>query len=141
MRTPFLIGCCALLAACQPAADQATDAKEDAAQEATSSGARAPAAEPPPAYIGTWVADLSWCQNTVGPERPIEVTATEFRGYENTCQIVDVAQSADGWEATFNCQAEGQASTHPVGIEADGNRLEISWRNEGYSVEWRRCPA
>ncbi len=80
MRIPFLIGCCALLAACQPASDQATDTKEDATPTSASSGGQEPTTEPPPAYIGSWVADLSWCQNTVGPERPIEVTATEFRG-------------------------------------------------------------
>ncbi|MBN8552836.1 MAG: hypothetical protein J0L52_08075 [Caulobacterales bacterium] len=141
MKVTLPLVVAAFLAACQPAADQAADADADRAEESVSPSGQAPAAEPPPAYVGSWVADLAWCQNTVGPERPIVVTATEFQGYENTCQITQVSPTDSGWDATFVCQAEGTTSNHPVGIQANADRLEVSWRQEGYSVAWRRCPA
>lgn len=131
-----------LLVACQPVAET-TEAAEAAPQDAPSPAAApaGPAVEPPPAFVGFWAAEPSWCSNTIGPERPIEVTATEFRGYENTCQITNLTATDTGWTATFVCQAEGTTSNEAVSLKADDNRLEVTWIDEAYAVEWRRCPA
>lgn len=134
MRNPLLL--CAgalLLAACQPTA-----------QEAPADAPAAPETPAPvdatPAFVGRWAAEANWCANTMGPERPIELTETEFRGYENTCQISDLAEADGGWTATLACQAEGETRSQPVRIEADTERLMIAWQGDGYDVEWRRCP-
>lgn len=140
MRNALLLSTVVLtLAACQPSTSQ-----DDAAGAGDApAGTTAPPAggEAPPAYIGRWAAEASWCANTLGPERPIEVTATEFRGYENTCQITDLATTDAGWTATFVCQAEGQTTSQPVQLEANGERLKLTWQDDGYDIEWRRCPA
>lgn len=128
-----------MLAACQPAdetapADDASTAPppvEEVEQPETST----------PAFVGAWTADASWCGNTVGPERPVVITETEFRGYENTCQITDL-QPADGqWTATFVCEAEGQTTREPVSMTADEGRLSLTWVEQGQTIEWSRCPA
>lgn len=141
MRTPlFAAAAVLLLTACQPTASEETTT--DAAAAPTGPARPAAAGEaPPPAFIGRWAAESGWCDNTLGPERPIEVTATEFRGYENTCQISDLATIEAGWSATFTCQAEGVTTSQPVQIEANAERLKLTWQDDGYDVEWRRCAA
>lgn len=126
------------LAACQPTE---TTTKADEAEPA---GRDTPATEPtptPPAYVGSWAAERSWCANTLGPERPIMVTETTFNGYENTCQITQLEPTEEGWNAVFVCQAEGTTSNRSVRMVADDGRLEITWLDEGYAVEWNRCRA
>lgn len=139
MRLGLIAGVALMVAGCQPPADgQASDAAP-----ATPAGTRAtqPSGPVVPAFVGHWAAEPSWCANTLGPERPIVVSQTQFDGYENTCQIQDLVEAESGWTATFNCQAEGIASQEPVAITADRDRLEIRWLRQGYSVDWRRCPA
>lgn len=141
MRSLTLILLAATVAACQPAQPSEEADTEAAPARPSASGPASPATEAPPAYVGLWAADPSWCSNTIGPERPIQVTATEFQGYENTCQIADLVATDEGWTATFDCQAEGTTSRQPVIIAADADRLQITWVEERYDVTWRRCPA
>lgn len=137
-----------MLAACQPTQESDSGELPPAAPPPADSGEVEPSqsdpASPPaaPAFVGSWVADASWCSNTSGPEQPVVITETEFRGYENTCQITDL-QSVDDdeWTATFVCQAEGVTSSQPVRLEADSDELELTWTQDAQSVEWRRCPA
>lgn len=146
---PLLIPAAALLlAACQPANDaDPGEMPPDAPPPADSSELTPPVdvGAPPsgtPAFVGHWAADLAWCSNTSGPERPVVITETEFRGYENTCQITEL-QPVDGdeWTATFVCRAGGETSSQPVRLEADSDELELTWAQDAQSVEWRRCPA
>ena len=46
-----------------------------------------------------------------------------------------------GWTATFVCQAEGQTTSRSAEIEANNERLQINWLDDGYTVDWHRCPA
>lgn len=147
---PLLIPAAALiLTACQPANDADPGEMPPAAPPPAHSGELSPPPSDPgtpptttPAFVGSWAADAAWCSNTSGPERPIVITETEFRGYENTCQITEL-QPVDGdeWTATFVCQAEGTTTSQPVRLEADADELELTWVQDGRSVEWRRCPA
>lgn len=151
MRLLLISAAVLALAACQPAGDEApgdlpadaplTTPVEDQSPAADTPVEPEPAQTQSPAYVGFWVAELDWCSNTVGPEQPLEITETTFYGYENHCEITQVEPSDEGWSATFVCEAEGETSSHPVGIEADARHLEITWIDEGYSVDWRRCPA
>lgn len=132
-----------MLAACQPAGDADPGELPPDAPPPADSADLAPPPEPGGdlAFVGSWAADPAWCSNTTGPERPVVITETEFRGYENTCQITGLQPADGGWTATFVCQAEGTTTSEPVGIEADTDTLELTWIDQGQSVEWRRCPA
>lgn len=147
---PLLFPAAALiLAACQPANDADPGELPPGAPPPADSGELAPPPSDPgtppmttPAFVGSWASDTAKCSNTSGPERPIVITETEFRGYENTCQITQL-QPVDGdeWTAIFVCQAEGVTSNQPVRLEADSDELELTWTQDAQSVEWRRCPA
>ena len=147
---PLLIPAAAalVLAACQPADDSKTgELPADPPSTADADDLSPPPSEPTPpatttpAFVGNWSADPAWCANTTGPERAIVVTETEFRGYENICQITQLQPDGDDWRAVFVCQAEGVTSRQPVEIEADSDELEITWVDDRSQVEWRRCPA
>lgn len=147
MRLSLIATCALSLAACQPAGDRDpgelppdAPAPAEAEELAPPPETGAPSAAAP-AFVGTWAANPAWCGNTSGPERPIVVTQTAFRGYENICEITELQPADDEWTATFVCTAEGSTTRQPVGIEADADELEITWVEDGRSVEWRRCPA
>jgi hypothetical protein len=147
---PLLIPAAAalFLAACQPGNNSNTgELPADPPPTAGADELSPPPSDPTalaantPAFVGSWSADPAWCANTTGPERAIVVTQTEFRGYENICQITELRPDGDDWNAVFVCQAEGVTSRQPVEIEADGDELEITWLDDGNQIEWRRCPA
>ena len=137
-----------MLAACQPANDSDPGERPPGGPPPADSGELTPPPSDPGsapttlAFVGSWVADANWCSHTSGPEQPILITETEFRGYENICEITEL-QPVDGdeWTATFVCQAEGATTHEPVRMEADADELELTWVQDGGSVEWRRCPA
>ncbi|MFN3930315.1 MAG: hypothetical protein ACK4JY_01085 [Brevundimonas sp.] len=83
----------------------------------------------PRSFVGRWTADVSWCSNTTGPERPIEITTTRFEGYENSCAIGSVDQIADGYEAGLTCTAEGVVSRERVRLSVTGQTLRLTWLN------------
>ena len=141
MRVVLIPAAALMLVACQPNDDGRLDTADPDTRAAAPRAPESSSVPAPAAYVGRWAADLTWCANTIGPERPIQITETQFQGYENTCEITERQAADDGWTATFVCQAEGQVSTHPVRIVANGTRLAITWIDEGYDVDWRRCPA
>lgn len=112
----------------------------------TSAAAAPPAAAPPPgagtilpgtgprSFVGRWAADVSWCPNTTGPQRPIEITTTRFEGYENSCAISSIDQLADGYEAVLACTAEGVVSNERVRMAVTGQALRLTWLNRDNAV-------
>ena len=85
-------------------------------------------------FVGRWAADVSWCPNTTGPERPIEITTTRFEGYENSCAIASVSQVTDGYEALLTCTAEGTVSNERVRMNAVGQTLRLTWLDRSDAV-------
>ena len=108
--------------------------------------AAAPAAAPPPgagstlpgtgprSFVGRWAADVSWCPNVTGPQQPIEITATRFEGYENSCAIASIDQVADGYEAGLTCTAEGSVSSERVRMSVADQTLRLTWLNRDNAV-------
>jgi hypothetical protein len=88
----------------------------------------------PRSFVGRWAADVSWCPNTTGPERPIEITTTRFEGYENSCEIASISQVADGYEAALRCTAEGMTSSERVRMSVTGQSLRLTWLNRDNAV-------
>jgi len=85
-------------------------------------------------FVGRWAADVSWCPNKTGPERPIEITTTRFDGYENSCAIASISQIADGYEALLTCTAEGAVSNERVRMNVMGQSLRLTWLNRDNAV-------
>lgn len=120
----------------------------------TTPEAAAPAPTPPPGvgsvmpgsgpqtFVGRWAADVAWCDNPQGAERPIVITPTRFEGYENRCDITAIQQIADGYEAALTCQAEGQTASERVRMSVQGDALRLTWldRNDAV-VRLSRCAA
>lgn len=88
----------------------------------------------PRSFVGRWAADVSWCSNATGPERPIEITTTRFEGYENSCAIASINQVADGYEAALTCTAEGAVSDEQVKLSVTGQTLRMTWLNRDNAV-------
>lgn len=102
-----------------------------------------PAAEAPPAqdspgaesmlpgagpisFIGRWAAEADWCSNPRGDRVPIEITTTEFRGYENRCDIQRITQISTGYEVALKCDAEGEARYERIRLAATKQTLIIT---------------
>lgn len=88
----------------------------------------------PQSFVGRWAADVSWCPNTQGPERPIEITPTRFQGYENSCTIAEVNQVGQGYDAVLRCQAEGQTNLERVRMVASGQALRLTYLDRDNAV-------
>ncbi|WP_298747735.1 hypothetical protein [uncultured Brevundimonas sp.] len=88
----------------------------------------------PRSFVGRWAADVSWCPNTTGPERPIEITTTRFEGYENSCAMASIDQVADGYEAALTCTGEGMVSNERVRMAVSGQSMRLTWLNRDNAV-------
>jgi hypothetical protein len=88
----------------------------------------------PRSFVGRGAADVSWCPNTAGPQRPIEITTTRFEGYENSCAIGSIDQVADGYEVVLTCTAEGAVSNERVRMAVSGQAMRLTWLNRDNAV-------
>jgi hypothetical protein len=88
----------------------------------------------PRSFVGRWAADVSWCPNTTGPQRPIEITTTRFEGYENSCAIGSVDQISDGYEVALTCTAEGAVSNERLRMAVSGQTMRLTWLNRDNAV-------
>ncbi|MDF1872486.1 hypothetical protein [Vannielia sp.] len=99
-------------------------------------------AEMPP-WAGHWAAEPAWCANQTGttPQAPIYLADTEFRGYENTCDIISAAPLAagDAWDMHMQCVGEGQEyEIDAIFMVEDGKTL--FWWDQGFMGHFTRCP-
>jgi hypothetical protein len=88
----------------------------------------------PQTFVGKWAADVSWCANATGPERPIEITPTRFQGYENSCVIASVDQIDGGYDAALVCEAEGVRSQERVRMAVRGQSMDLTWLSRDNAV-------
>ncbi|RZJ02621.1 MAG: hypothetical protein EON89_14570 [Brevundimonas sp.] len=94
----------------------------------------------PQSFVGRWAADVSWCPNTQGAERPIEITPTRLEGAENSCAIGEVDQVADGYVLALTCASEGRTTGERVRVSASGQTLRLTWlERDGVSVQLIKC--
>lgn len=133
------------LAACgQPSnVNPPTEPAQPVAAPATGGPSSAVGAQDRAAFTGRWAADAAWCGNTSATtdQVPIEITTTEFRGYENRCAIGEVSETDAGWEAQLACQSEGTTSNERVRFSVAGEAMTVSWldRDTG-PMTLVRCP-
>lgn len=94
----------------------------------------------PASFVGRWAADVDWCANVQGPQRPIEISTTRLEGYENSCAIASIAQIADGYDARLVCTGEGQTTREGVRLAVQGDALRLTWLDRnGAVVLLARC--
>lgn len=137
------------LAACGPAE---TNPPTEPAEAIETPAAETPPPPPPPgagsvlpgtgpqSFVGRWAADVSWCLNQQGPERPIEISTTRFEGYENSCAIGSVDQVGEGYEADLVCTGEGMTARERVRMAVSGQTMRLTWLNrENAAVNLTKC--
>lgn len=91
-------------------------------------------------FVGRWAADVEWCANPRGAERPIEISSTRFEGYENSCEIAAVEEVADGYVATLACLSEGAARSERVRFQVTGATMRMTYMDRaGEPVELNKC--
>lgn len=149
IRTPLSLLAVLAVAACGPGEP---NPPTEPADPIDTPEAAAPPSAPPPgvgsvmpgsgprSFVGRWAADVAWCPNTTGAERPIEITTTRFEGYENSCAISAVDQIADGYEAALTCTAEGAVSNERVRLSVTGQTLRLTWLNrDNAAISLTKC--
>ena len=145
----LLIPSVLLLAACgertavnpptEPAQPSAATAAAAQAAPSSSMAPMLPGAGPT-SFVGRWAADVAWCAAPQGANRPIEITATRFEGYENSCAIASVQQGEAGYDATLACQSEGLTSTERVRMVVAGQTLNLTYLDrDARSVRLLKC--
>lgn len=151
MRTLSLLSLILLsLAACGRAPSAPADTTASANGEASAPAAPATEAETPAevtpsgpvpaALIGHWAAQPDWCQVT-GEARPIEITASRFEGYENSCEITSVRPDGDGYRVAMTCHAEGDVLEETAHWAPKGEQLTISYPSDPDAtvITFTRC--
>lgn len=94
----------------------------------------------PRSFVGRWAADVAWCAASQGDGRPIEITATRFEGYENSCAIGSIDEVRDGYVATLACEAEGTSNEERVKMSVADEVLTLTYLDRsGEPVELRKC--
>lgn len=92
-----------------------------------------------PLYIGVWAADTERCDVAPGEPGPVVFTATEFLGFENTCDIVSSQEGTDGgWRLEMRCTGEDETRMETADVDLDGERLRVS-RNGDDPVIFVSC--
>lgn len=94
----------------------------------------------PTSFVGRWAADVSWCATPQGDRRPIEITATRFEGYENSCEIAAVDEVADGYVATLACASEGSVHSERAKFAVTDDVMRLTWLDRvGDPATLRKC--
>lgn len=94
----------------------------------------------PASFVGRWAANVAWCATPNGAERPIEITPTRFEGYENSCAIERVDQTATGYDAALVCQSEGMTNRERVRMAVAGQTLNLTYLDrDGARVQLTKC--
>lgn len=127
MKTAFVSLAVLTLAACgsepvNPPTEPAQPITPREAPEATSADVPGTGAA---SFIGEWAGDVSWCAAPMGERRPINITATRFEGYENSCDIIAVDEVDGGYNARLTCVAEGRTTAQRVRMTVSSQTLNL----------------
>lgn len=143
----LLLSAATVLAAC---GQEPVNPPTEPAAPADGAPAAPPAPEPgvtptlpgtgPTSFVGRWAANVAWCAAPKGAERPIEITPTRFEGYENSCAIETVTETAIGYDAALVCQSEGTTRRERVRMAVAGQTLNLTYLDrDGPGVQLTKC--
>lgn len=149
MKTAILpaLGLCAALAACGPGSVNPPDEPAEPIQTpeamipAPNASGESAFAGGPKSFVGTWAADLAWCERPQGERRPIVITPMRFEGYENSCAIASIDETGGGYDARLACRSEGAQREERVRMSVSGDVLNLIYLDrDGAQVKLGRCP-
>lgn len=149
---PVLALCCGLPAGCggepatetSPATDDTPVADTPAAPEAEAPLVADEAAPGPYPFEGKWAGPSTDCALEPGSAEaaPLHITDSFTQGYENRCEILDVAPLDDGsgerFEMSRRCTGEGVTYDETLRLRVSGDTLML--QTESASITWTRCP-
>jgi len=93
-----------------------------------------------PSFVGRWASDVSWCSNTQGDARPIEITIDRVEGYENSCAILTIDEAGPAYEATLRCEAEGTTVTERIRMAVSGQSMALTYLDRRQArVDLTKC--
>lgn len=105
---------------------------------------RSPTAPSPDApYVGVWAGPQASCDNRPGSGEaaPIQITRTDFIGYENRCEIRSVTRTGEGYEAVMRCTSEGETSSERLVLGVNADTLDITYSDrDDMTASFVRCP-
>lgn len=94
----------------------------------------------PTSFVGRWAANVAWCAAPEGAERPIEITPTRFEGYENSCALASVTETATGYDAALVCQSEGTVRRERIRMAVADQTLNLTWLDrDGARTQLTKC--
>ena len=94
-------------------------------------------------WQGIWTADPAWCVNagrigSVTPA-PVALTAAEFLGYENSCELSRVEDTGlNAWVIDMACQSEGGIYDERRVVMVAGDDMYM-WFGTQAPVHFTRC--
>ncbi len=94
-------------------------------------------------WQGIWAADPGWCVNagrigSVTPA-PIALTAAEFLGYENSCDLNGIEDTGlNAWVIDMACQSEGDIYDERRVVMVAGDDMYM-WFGTQAPVHFTRC--
>lgn len=105
-----------------PAADAAPAAAATDPAPATPA-----AASDGPAFVGTWSADLTQCQNPQESESaPMIITAAGLDQHEVHCSFKDTKTDGTSYKIAAECSVEGASEPHDMSFAVNGDTLTIT---------------
>lgn len=94
----------------------------------------------PASFVGRWAADVQWCAAPRDVRRPIEITPTRLEGYENSCAIAAVDETADGYVAQLQCLTDGVAHSERVKMAVSADVMKLTWLDrENLTTTLHQC--
>ena len=96
-------------------------------------------------WHGIWSADPEWCVNAANigsvTPAPIDLTDTEFRGYENTCDIIvaDEISEMNAFVLEMECMSEGDVYDEKRIVMVDDTTM-FMWFGTEEPIRFDRCP-
>lgn len=94
----------------------------------------------PTSFVGRWAANVAWCATPKGAQRPIDITPTRFEGYENSCALASVTETATGYDAALVCQSEGTVRRERIRMAVADQTLNLTWLDrDGARTQLTKC--
>ncbi len=96
-----------------------------------------------PAFVGSWAADRSWCDNDPGDtdQVPVRLTRRGLEGYENSCRFIRISEHGGVWQSRLRCEAEGNVYYERLNMRVARSQLVLMYPDrKGREARLFRCP-
>jgi hypothetical protein len=99
--------------------------------------APAAAQSEPPAYVGLWARQVTWCSDS---ERTIRFTLRGTEEIESACDFDRIAGGSGKWSIRQTCHVEGTKTRSRMDISVEGDRMTLGFPDKkGSRTRVLRC--